>query len=264
MTRAARARRRAARLVAVLAVLGGVAALAVYAAAEDDVAPPPPPQAVEPSPAGTCRPGPAPDAAPPERYDAPERVLEAGVDYRATIVTSCGDVELDLLEDAAPEAVNSFVFLARAGYYDGRRWARVERRFLIQSGDPNDRLLDPPEDAGYTLPAELPDRPEDYVCGVVATTASGEPGVVRSGAFFVVVHSCDEVVEPSPGTDPRPEPAGLQKLYSIFGAVDESSYETIVWISRQPPKGGDEPVTSVEPAVPVWIERVEIEERRAG
>ncbi|HEX2051802.1 MAG TPA: peptidylprolyl isomerase [Actinomycetota bacterium] len=263
MTHGARARRAAARAVAVVAVLGAVVALAVYAAAEDDVAPPPPPEAAEPSPVGTCRPGPPPDAPARRRYAQPERMLEPGVDYRATIVTSCGDIALDLLEDAAPEAVNSFVFLARAGYYDGRRWARVERRFLIQTGDPNDRLLDPPEDAGYELPAELPDRPQDYVCGTVATTASGEPGVVRSGAFFVVVHSCDEIVEATPGaTPPRPEPAGLQKLYSIFGTVDESSYETIVWISRQPVTGGDEPVTSVEPAVPVWIERVEIEERR--
>ena len=261
MTRAARARRTGLRALAVAAALVALAALAVYAAGEDDVAPPPPPEAVEPTPVGTCRPGPAPGARPARRYDAPERVIEPGVDYRATIETSCGDVEVDLLEDAAPEAVNSFVFLARAGYYDGRRWARVERRFLIQSGDPNDRILDGPEDAGYELPAELPDRPQDYVCGVVATTASGEPGVVRSGAFFVVVHACDEVLE---GADDaaRDEPAGLQKLYSIFGTVDESSYETIVWISRQPVRGGDEPVTSVEPAVPVWIERVTIEERR--
>jgi cyclophilin family peptidyl-prolyl cis-trans isomerase len=67
--------------------------------------------------------------------NAPPMCLDfANVDYDAVIRTSKGDIELFLLEDAAPEAVNNFATLARYHYYDGlpitriipRGWAEID------------------------------------------------------------------------------------------------------------------------------------------
>lgn len=43
------------------------------------------------------------------------------MEYVARMETSCGLITIDLLEGDAPVAVNSFVFLANEGFYDGSR-----------------------------------------------------------------------------------------------------------------------------------------------
>ncbi|MEM7335923.1 MAG: peptidylprolyl isomerase [Chloroflexota bacterium] len=67
----------------------------------------------------------------------PEMVLEDGVDYQARLVTSQGDMVLDLFEDVAPLTVNNFVFLANQGFYDGTIFHRVIPDFMAQAGDPS-------------------------------------------------------------------------------------------------------------------------------
>ena len=70
-------------------------------------------------------------------YDsAPAMELEDGVDYSAVIETNYGDIEIDLLEENAPETVNNFIFLARDGFYDDLLFHRVVEGFVIQGGDP--------------------------------------------------------------------------------------------------------------------------------
>lgn len=105
----------------------------------------------------------APEQASPKQYDKPEQVLEAGVDYRAVMTTSCGDVAIDLLEDKAPVTVNNFVFLAREGYFDGLTFHRIEPSFVIQGGDPNGKNGQPPDGPGYEIPDELWAKPKKYV-----------------------------------------------------------------------------------------------------
>jgi cyclophilin family peptidyl-prolyl cis-trans isomerase len=239
----------------VLTVLGVTVGLALYAVAEenDEEETPTPPVSASPTP-GPCE-HTKPSGGEPKQYATPGDVLRPGIDYAAVIETSCGPIEMDLLEDSAPRAVNSFVFLAREGFYDGLEWVRVEPRFVIQSGDPNNQLLEPPDGSGYTIPDELPDKPQEYICGVVATTTAGEPDSGSSG-FFIVVHDCEDI---EPGE--KIEPAGLPKLHSIFGRVEQSSYDTIVTISEQDTKLSEEPVEAVEPEQPIYIESVEILER---
>lgn len=79
----------------------------------------------------------------PALVDTPERtfteagsVLEPGRDYRAVIETDAGRIVLDLFEDQAPLAVNSFVFLARHRFFDGLAFHRVLEGFVAQGGDP--------------------------------------------------------------------------------------------------------------------------------
>ncbi|MDQ3940359.1 MAG: peptidylprolyl isomerase [Actinomycetota bacterium] len=182
----------------------------------------------------------------PRQYEAPGRVLEEGVDYAAVITTSCGDIAIDLLETTAPENVNNFLFLAQEGFYDGLQFFRVERNSVIQAGDPNNVVYEAPDGPGYTIPDELPAQPKEYVFGAVAMSNQGPPDTAGS-QFFIVIH--------------ENRPAGYQAAYSIFGRVDESSYEVLREIGRQPTKGGREPLKAVRPIAPIYIESIEILER---
>lgn len=60
----------------------------------------------------------------------------------ATLETELGSITVELFEDEAPNTVANFVSLAEAGYYDGTRFHRVIRGFMMQGGDPNSRADD--------------------------------------------------------------------------------------------------------------------------
>lgn len=213
--------------------------------------------------------GEQPPEADPQQYPSPPDLsLEEGIDHRAVVHTSCGDIEIDLLDEKAPQSVANFVFLAREGFYDGLTWHRVEQNAVIQAGDPNGQNGEEPDGPGYTIPDEFPERSSEYIYGTVGMANAG-PGTTGS-QFFIVVHdlkrSCNRKGEPLEGEaadDPERGfhcPAGYQPQYSIFGTVDEGSYETLQAISRLEIKGGNDPVEAVKPITPVYIESIEIVE----
>ena len=245
-------RRRAARLGAVLTALVLIIGAALITAGGDDEEgtgagsqPDPTAAPVESVPEKSAEPA-APDAvacgakAPPpaksKQYDAAEQVLEDGVDYRAVIETSCGTIEMDLLEDEAPVTVNNFVFLAQEGFFDGLIFHRVEPTFVIQGGDPQGTGAGGP---GYEFEDELWAKSKEYVYGTVAMANAGPN--TNGSQFFVIVH------------EPRNQQAGLAPAYSVFGYVDESSYETLEKIKKVE-TAGSTPVSAV------YMESVEIEE----
>jgi cyclophilin family peptidyl-prolyl cis-trans isomerase len=65
-----------------------------------------------------------------------DQAITPGKQYTATIKTSKGDIVVDLYADKAPLTVNSFVFLAKKGFFDGLTFHRVVQGFVIQTGDP--------------------------------------------------------------------------------------------------------------------------------
>jgi peptidyl-prolyl cis-trans isomerase B (cyclophilin B) len=87
--------------------------------------------------AETC---PAADDAPePEAMEFPEEpdlAIDEDTTYVATIDTTCGEILVELDPSGAPRAVNSFVFLAGEGYFEGAPFHRVIPGFVIQGGDP--------------------------------------------------------------------------------------------------------------------------------
>lgn len=196
-------------------------------------------------PAAACDAEPPPEPSP-KQYEAPGNVLQRGIDYGAVITTSCGKISIDLLEGKTPINVNSFVFLAQEGFFDGLEWYRVERNSVIQTGDPNNVVFEEPDGPGYTIEDELPEEPKEYIFGAVAIGNEGRPDSGGS-QFFIVIH--------------ENRPAGYQPAYSIFGRVDESSYEVLREIGKQPTRGGREPLEAVRPTVPIFIESIEIVER---
>uniref|UniRef100_A0A0G4GJ76 Peptidyl-prolyl cis-trans isomerase n=1 Tax=Chromera velia CCMP2878 TaxID=1169474 RepID=A0A0G4GJ76_9ALVE len=65
---------------------------------------------------------------------APGHTEELG---NVTLVTSMGEVEVELYYDHAPKTCKNFHDLAKSGYYDGVIFHRIIRDFMIQGGDPS-------------------------------------------------------------------------------------------------------------------------------
>jgi peptidyl-prolyl cis-trans isomerase B (cyclophilin B) len=186
--------------------------------------------------------------------------VKAGVDYSAVIHTSCGDIEMDLDEQNAPQSVANFVFLAKDGFYDGLIWHRVELNAVIQTGDPDGFGLQEPNGPGYTIPDELSKdaASADYVYGVVGMA---NVGAAHTGGsqFFIVTHDPPSDRKPPSAS---PEPAGYPPNYTILGHVLPTSYEVIDTITAQRTFGADaaDQAESVKPVVPVYINSIEIKE----
>jgi cyclophilin family peptidyl-prolyl cis-trans isomerase len=79
---------------------------------------------------------------------------------RARIVTTAGNIYLELYPEWAPLTVENFFNLANEGYYDNNPWFRIVPDFVVQSGDPSADAPGP----GYTIPAEEnPIEQDSYV-----------------------------------------------------------------------------------------------------
>ena len=73
----------------------------------------------------------------PKSYNSPiPMVIDVNKKYTATIKTVKGDIVCELYPQDAPVTVNSFVSLARKGYYNGCTFHRVIPGFMAQGGDP--------------------------------------------------------------------------------------------------------------------------------
>ncbi len=88
----------------------------------------------------------------------------------ARVETSCGTVVMEL-DTRYAATVNSFVFLAREGYYDGTVFHRLLEGFVVQGGDPTATGRG---DAGYEIPDEFPPEDFQYTRGVVAMANAGK------------------------------------------------------------------------------------------
>ena len=55
---------------------------------------------------------------------------------KITLQTNKGDITLEMMEGDAPKTVANFVKLAGSGFYDGTKFHRVIKSFMIQGGDP--------------------------------------------------------------------------------------------------------------------------------
>jgi cyclophilin family peptidyl-prolyl cis-trans isomerase len=107
----------------------------------------------------------------------------------ATIETDKGPIELELLPDAAPRAVENFRLLAEHGYYDGLTFHRLVKGFMIQGGDPKGNGTGGESAWGEPFADEI--NPESalyragYRRGIVAMANSGPN---TNGSQFFIMH----------------------------------------------------------------------------
>lgn len=184
------------------------------------------------------------EAPPPEQimsFDAPEQQsdITADSDVTATIETSCGEIVIELDPANYPETVNSFVFLAREGFYDGQVFHRVVEDFVIQGGDPE---ADGTGGPGYIIADEFPDDDEFvYEEGTVAMANRGSRST--GSQFWIVI-----------GEDAR----HLTPMFNVLGEVT-SGQDTLDRISEV--ETGVAP-GSVEESLPretIYIESITID-----
>jgi cyclophilin family peptidyl-prolyl cis-trans isomerase len=176
---------------------------------------------------------------PKPQFAAPAQVLEEGTTYTATLQTSCGDIVIELLSDQAPRTVNSFVFLAQQGYFDGTRIHRIDTSIdVLQGGDPTGTGSGGP---GYSIPDELTGE-ETYGPGTFAMANAG-PNTGGS-QFFIITGEDGHNLDANPA-------------YTVFGRVIEGLdiAQTIQEIPIQDPSAG---IAGQQPAQAVYIEKVTI------
>ena len=78
----------------------------------------------------------APAAKPDGGATKPSDLLDESVTYTLVFETSCGDFEITLDQETAPDTAASLVALAESGFYDETTFHRVVPGFVIQGGDP--------------------------------------------------------------------------------------------------------------------------------
>lgn len=116
-----------------------------------------------------------------QQYDeCPPDVIDPQKDYAATIQTEKGDIEVQLFPQAAPLAVNSFVFLAQEGWFDGVTFHRVLPDFVAQAGDPTGTGSGGP---GYVFENEVSETLRFNRAGMLAMANSGPD--TNGSQFFI-------------------------------------------------------------------------------
>lgn len=128
----------------------------------------------------------------------PDMIIDPAQRYDVVIITEKGEIRLRLFADQAPLAVNSFVFLASQGFYDGLTFHNVLSDYIAQGGDPLGSGLGGP---GYTFADELNNGLVFSRAGLVAL-ANQQPNQNGSQFFISMVPA-----------------QGLNGRYTIFGEV---------------------------------------------
>lgn len=61
---------------------------------------------------------------------------------QAILKTNLGDIKISFYNTDSPKTVNNFLNLAQQGFYNGTKFHRVIKDFMIQGGDPNSKSDD--------------------------------------------------------------------------------------------------------------------------
>jgi cyclophilin family peptidyl-prolyl cis-trans isomerase len=105
---------------------------------------------------------------------------------KALLHTNHGEIEIELFPDKAPLTVRNFIKLAESAFYDGTKFHRVIKDFMIQAGDPLSKQDDVSVwgtgGPGYTFEDEMND--EAFVRGALAMANAGPD--TNGSQFFIV------------------------------------------------------------------------------
>ena len=123
----------------------------------------------------------------------------------AVITTARGTITAELYPDAAPGTVANFEKLANSEFYDGTRFHRVIKNFMIQGGDPLSKDPDNPRvgtgGPGYKIKCETHLNTHKHVAGTLSMAHAGKD---TGGSQFFICHS------------PQPH---LDRVHTVFGQV---------------------------------------------
>jgi cyclophilin family peptidyl-prolyl cis-trans isomerase len=131
---------------------------------------------------------------------AQDETIDPSKTYTATISTNFGNIGLSLDTKNAPIGAAHFITLARAGVYDGSRWHRIIKDFVIQGGAPGGDIS---KSYGRSVVGEVPKG--KYVLGALAAAKTpADPAGTFDSQFYIVI---------------GPQGEALPPLYADFGTV---------------------------------------------
>jgi len=119
--------------------------------------------------------------------------IDPAATYIATVKTTYGTLTMQLFAKLAPVTVNSFVFLASHHFYDGDKFFRIIRPYMVQTGDPLQNGTGGP---GYQFDDELPVH-YSYKPGIVAMANSG-PNTDGSQFFICTGPEAAQILDTQP------------------------------------------------------------------
>ena len=152
------------------------------------------------------------------------------------VKTKFGEMEIVLFPDLAPKHVESFLKLAKSGFYNGTIFHRIIPGFMIQGGDP---LTKDPSNRSrygtggpdYNLPAEF--NRVAHEKGILSAARTADPNSAGS-QFFIMA-------------DKAPH---LDGQYTVFGEIVKG-LEVVDTIVNQPRDMKDNPLERIELTVEV-------------
>ena len=149
-----------------------------------------------------------------EQYaEAPAQLIDEAKQYFATYkLATGGEFVVELYPAKAPITVNSFVFLACKGYFNGVTFHRVLEGFMAQGGDPTGTGMGGP---GY----EFVNENSDLVFDKAGVLAMANAGADTNGSQFFITFGPTEQLNGS---------------YTIFGQVVEGM-DVVNSITRRDP-----------------------------
>ncbi len=150
----------------------------------------------------------------------PPMTIDPKKQYVATLHTEKGDIVIQLYADKAPIAVNSFIFLAKNGWFDGDIFHRVVAGFVAQSGDPSGTGYGGP---GYAFKNEIDPNLKFDKAGVVGMANAGADS---NGSQFFITFAAEST---------------LDGQYTIFGQVIQGMDVAAKLTVRDPSQAGTLP-----------------------
>ncbi|QIM20812.1 peptidylprolyl isomerase [Phycicoccus sp. HDW14] len=177
----------------------------------------------------------------------PDKKTAEGKVYDATLTTNCGDIGLRLDGTKAPQAVASFLQLAREQYWkDGpcHRLTTYEALKVLQCGDPTGTGQGTP---GYGFGVENAPKDGTYARGTLAMARTTDPKKGNGGQFFIVY-----------GDSSLPDPSG----YTVFGTVT-SGLDIVDSVAAQGVAPNETSPDDGAPAAPISILRVAVTEEKS-
>ncbi len=185
-----------------------------------------------------------------KKVDAPPGDPEKGAPGEVTIATDRGDIKISLDADKAPCTVNSFLSLAKQGYFENTKCHRLVTQglFVLQCGDPTGTGTGGP---GYSFADELikndprlqpclgqtdPTTGAEVCTYTAGTVAMANSGPDTNGSQFFLVY------KDSP----------LPAAYTVFGKMSAAGVKVVQSIAKQ-----GNAADGVGPKQPVTITSVE-------
>ena len=173
-------------------------------------------------------------ASAPEPYDGATVEKMAGQCVR--LDTEAGEIEIEMLAEAAPENVRNFLNLTATGMFDTTTFSRVVKDFVIQGGNLSTGQKWNFETAKRAA-RKVPDEPNyiKHVRGIVSMARPDEPNSATTH-FFILLS----------------EAAQLDGKFSAFGRVTRGM-DVVDLINKAPVEGE-------KPLKPVVVKRATVEQ----